>query len=141
MRPVTFKRIPLADYTCTEETLSLALFGKYGVIVKRLDSVNIKPEEFGFENVMHFIDIIPELKRCRYLQGSRLIPGDIIRTVPDSNLDTDERHSMLIIETRPTTVMIADEYGYRYVNRQQLEKEWDRTGRLLIRCENHEMDC
>jgi hypothetical protein len=122
-------------FTCSEETLSMAIFGKRGVITRRLAGNGISPDQFGLENMYQFLDIIPELEGCKIGQKTIASTGDILRTVPDANVPRGgERHSVLVKGFEGKNVAIADDNGDYRVSKEQLYREWNRTGNTYVRC-------
>jgi len=129
-----YKRNPLKKYSCSEEALSLALFERYGIIVQRLLDNGINVDKFGFENFRDFISIIPELKRCTIKRKKTIEIGDILRIVPDSNILKNERHTVYVVKIEKYHYLVADDNGYYYVKKNDLEREWHRTENLVIEC-------
>lgn len=124
-------------YICSEVALSRVLFGNRDEILRRFRINGIKPHEFGLQNIedLRFIRVVPELTRCILSTNPRTVrEHDILQVIPDTNVETNERHSILVERIDDATVTYSDDTGTYTISRDVLTRWWDRAGRVFVRC-------
>lgn len=110
------------------------LYGQYGIITFELLRRGIDPGSFGFENFLDFVDVIPSLKKCMVNVGKRVIPGTVIRILPDANVEKNELHSVYVLAKQEGKFVVADETGIYSIDREELYRYWKRAGMKYMRC-------
>lgn len=127
----------IPKYTCSETALSLALFGNPDEILKRFKVNGVLPSEFGLQNIedLRFVRIVPELRRCSLVSKPREIrPGFILQVIPDSNIESGDRHSIFVESVDIDELTYIDDTGTFTIPMETLMTWWDRTGRVYVRC-------